>query len=275
MPGFSLTLLLLPRTGETAPSPGSEIISLLDEKPNTPGWKWCSGLPPPVVSSTSTNPPGGSSTSQSKGRILAAPDPINFMEAIQRAAQAIIQHEPELTHLDNVVGDGDAGLTHKSGAEHILRAVQNGDVSGEDVIGSITRIAQAVGNGMDGTSGALYSIFFSALAQGLYDSTSKSTSLTLAVWSEALQIAMSKLFSYTRARPPSRTLVDPLSAFVQGLEESGDFKSAVAKAAEAAENTKNLEARAGRATYVERERVKGVMDPGALGVKVILEALAS
>ena len=197
------------------------------------------------------------------------------MEAIQRAAQAIIQHEPELTHLDNVVGDGDAGLTHKSGAEHILRAVQNGDVSGEDVIGSITRIAQAVGNGMDGTSGALYSIFFSALAQGLYDSTSKSTSLTLAVWSEALQIAMSKLFSYTRARPPSRTLVDPLSAFVQGLEESGDFKSAVAKAAEAAENTKNLEARAGRATYVERERVKGVMDPGALGVKVILEALAS
>lgn len=275
MPGFSLTLLLLPRTGEAAPSPGSEIISLLDEKPDTPGWKWCSLLPPPVVSSTPTNPPGRSSTSQSKGHILAAPDPINFTEAIQRAAQAIIQHEPELTHLDNVVGDGDAGLTHKSGAEHILRAVQNGDVSGEDVIGSITRIAQAVGNGMDGTSGALYSIFFSALAQGLYDSTSKSTSLTLAVWSEALQIAMSKLFSYTRARPPSRTLVDPLSAFVQGLEESGDFKSAVAKAAEAAENTKNLEARAGRATYVERERVKGVMDPGALGVKVILEALAS
>jgi triose/dihydroxyacetone kinase / FAD-AMP lyase (cyclizing) len=273
MPGFSLTLLLLPRSGEAAPCTALDILLLLDEKPDTPGWKWSSRLPPPEVLSAPGTPPVASSTSQGKGRILAAPDPTRFIEAIQRAAQAIIQHEPELTRLDNIVGDGDAGLTHKSGAEHILRAVENGELSGEDVIGSITHIAQAVGSSMDGTSGALYSIFFSALAQGLYDSTSKATSLTLPVWSEALQIALSKLFTYTRARPPSRTLVDPLSAFVYGLEESSDLKSAVTRAAEAAESTKNLEARAGRATYVERERVKGVMDPGALGVKVILEAL--
>lgn len=273
MPGFSLTLLLLPRFGERAPCQDTEILSLLDAKPDTPGWKWCSQTPLSDVASLATSPPGTSSISNSKRRVIAAPDPAGFIEAIQYAAQAIIQHEPELTHLDNIVGDGDAGLTHKSGAEHILRAVQNGNISGSDVIGSITHIAQVVGNSMDGTSGGLYSIFFSALAQGLYDSTTDGTSLTLAVWTEALQSAVSKLFTYTRARPPSRTLVDPLSAFVQELQENSDFKNAVAKAAEAAENTKNLEARAGRATYVDKDKVKGIMDPGALGVKVILEAM--
>jgi triose/dihydroxyacetone kinase / FAD-AMP lyase (cyclizing) len=273
MPGFSLTLLLLPRSGEESPCPGSEILSLLDDRPNTPGWKWCSQQPPSWPTSSSTIPPQTHSTSQSKGHRLAAPDPTGFVEAIRRAAQAIIQHEAELTRLDNIVGDGDAGLTHKAGAEHILRAVQNGDIDGNDVIGSVTRIAQAAGKGMDGTSGALYSIFFSALAQGLYDSAVTGKSLTLAVWAEALRTALSKLFTYTRARPPSRTLVDPLAAFVQELEESGDFNSAVTKAAEATENTKNLEARAGRATYVEVEKVKGVVDPGALGVTVILKAM--
>ena len=273
MPGFSLTLLLLPRFGETAPCQGPVILSLLDDTPNTPGWKWCSKGPPPGLTSSLTSLPETGSASKSEGRTLAAPDPTGFVEAIQRAAEAIIQNEPELTRLDNITGDGDAGLTHKSGAEHILHTMQNGGVNGEDVIGSITNIARVIGDSMDGTSGALYSIFFSALAQGLYDSTSNGTSLTLGVWTEALQTAVSKLFTYTRARPPSRTLVDPLVAFVQGLEDSGDFNSAVTQAAQAAEKTKTLEASAGRATYVEKEKVKGSMDPGALGVKVILEAL--
>ena len=273
MPGFSLTLLLLPRSGEAAPCQESDILSFLDDTPNTPGWKWCSKTPPPEITPSSTSLSESNYTSQSKGRTLVAPDPTGFVKAIQHAANVIIQNVPELTRLDNITGDGDAGLTHKSGAEQILLAVQNGDVSGEDVIGAITNIAQAIGSGMDGTSGALYSIFFSALAQGLYDSTSNDTSLTLRVWTEALQIAISKLFTYTRARPPSRTLVDPLVAFVQELEESGNLNSAVSQAAKAAENTKNIEARAGRAAYVEKAKVKGAMDPGALGVKVILEAL--
>jgi dihydroxyacetone kinase len=49
----------------------------------------------------------------------------------------------------------------------------------------------------------------------------------------------------------------------------------VKKAAEAAEATRDTEARVGRSAYVEAELLKRekVPDPGAWGVKVLLEAL--
>lgn len=92
------------------------------------------------------------------------------------------------------------------------------------------------------------------------------------VWASALEYALDRLFSYTRARPPSRTLVDPLAAFVQTFSSS-DFSNAVKAAAAAAENTRNLDAKAGRSAYVESDLLKKekVADPGAWGVKVILE----
>ncbi|KAF8518010.1 dihydroxyacetone kinase [Hysterangium stoloniferum] len=273
MPGFSLTLLLLPRSGESAPANASDILSLLDEKSNAPGWRWASCLAPGEISSTAEV--SKAATPKSTFRKLAASDPAAFVNAIRRAASAIIENEAELSRLDSIVGDGDAGLTHKSGAEHVLRAVDSGAANGEDVIGAIGQIAKAVGDGMDGTSGALYSIFFSALVQGMHDSADGKNQITLEIWTEALRSSLSKLYSYTRARPPSRTLVDPLAAFVEGLNNGLGLRKAVQKAADATNHTKDLEAKAGRTTYVEREKVKGVVDPGALGVKIILEALLS
>lgn len=53
------------------------------------------------------------------------------------------------------------------------------------------------------------------------------------------------------------------------------FAGAVKAAAEAAEATKELEAKAGRSAYVESDLLKKekVADPGAWGVKTILENL--
>ena len=103
---------------------------------------------------------------------------------------------------------------------------------------------------------------------------SSTSQVTLEIWSKALNHAVDRLFSYTRARPPSRTLVDPLAAFVKTLSSS-DFSTAVKAAGDAAEATKNLEAKAGRSAYVESDLLKKekVADPGAWGVKVILENL--
>lgn len=47
----------------------------------------------------------------------AASDPKGFIDAITRAAKALIAAEPEITQQDTVAGDGDAGLTLKAGAE--------------------------------------------------------------------------------------------------------------------------------------------------------------
>lgn len=56
-----------------------------------------------------------------------------------------------------------------------------------------------------------------------------------------------------------------------------DVKSAVSKAAHAAEATRDLDAKAGRSAYVEGDRLKQekVPDPGAWGIKTILESIVS
>lgn len=94
-------------------------------------------------------------------------------------------------------------------------------------------------------------------------------------WSGALGSALKRLYTYTRARRPSRTLVDPLSAFVESFVSGKNLVEAVNAAATAAEETKNVVAKAGRSAYVESESLKKerVADPGAWGIKLILEAL--
>ena len=47
MPGFSLTLLLLPGPGESYSS--KQILELVDAPASAPGWKWTSGKEPGVV----------------------------------------------------------------------------------------------------------------------------------------------------------------------------------------------------------------------------------
>ena len=83
------------------------------------------------------------------------------------------------------------------------------------------------------------------------------------------------MYTYTRARRPSRTLVDPLSAFVESFVSGENLVKAVAAAATATDQTKDVEAKAGRSAYLESESLKKekLADPGAWGVKLILEAL--
>lgn len=151
-----------------------------------------------------------------------------------------------------------------------------------------------------GTSGALYSIFFNGLASGLRSAAEKhgSKTATSAVWADALAAAKATLFEYTRgdsflttsalrprlthlfpplqARSPSRTLVDPLEAFVNAFSaDSSDLTGAVQAAVDAAAHTAKIDAKAGRAAYVGREELAkaNVPDPGAHGVAILLQGI--
>ena len=78
---------------------------------------------------------------------------------------------------------------------------------------------------MGGTSGALYSIYLSALAQGV--AQSKEPKVTLPVIAKAAEFALTALGKYTPARVGDRTLVDALDPFVKELNESQDLWRAV------------------------------------------------
>ncbi|KAH8108337.1 dihydroxyacetone kinase [Phellopilus nigrolimitatus] len=276
MPGFSLTILLLPRVSDANAPSMSEILSLLDEKADAPGWKWSAPSPPELVAQSTSAPAVESLDLKAKEQPkIAAADPQAFVQSVTKACKALAGAEPEITQMDNIAGDGDCGLTLKAGAEGVLKEIEKGNIVGTDIIGATLAIAKQTEEQMGGTSGALYSIFFSSLAQGLVSAVSShDTKATPEVWSSAFTHALERLYSYTRARPPSRTLVDPLDAFQKTLA-SVDFAGAVKAAADAAEATKSLDAKAGRSAYVESELLKkeNVPDPGAWGIKVILENL--
>ncbi|KAH9000449.1 dihydroxyacetone kinase 1 [Lactarius akahatsu] len=272
MPGFSLTLLLLPSASDVTP-PSDLILRLLDASTSAPGWKWTSGAAPSAPSAPPAVLPSERAADQ--GQRVRAQDVRGFERSVERACDALDKAEPEITKMDTVSGDGDCGLTLQTGANAVLALLRAGSISGEDVVGALIAVSEVASEKMGGTSGALYSIFFSALAQAL--SSSGAGEATAEDWSRAVSAAREQLYTYTRARPPSRTLVDPLAAFADAFSAGpSDLGNAVRRAAEAAEATRDAEARVGRSAYLEggllkRERVP---DPGAWGVKVLLEALA-
>jgi triose/dihydroxyacetone kinase / FAD-AMP lyase (cyclizing) len=95
-------------------------------------------------------------------------------------------------------------------------------------VSGILAIARLVEDTMGGTSGALYSIYLSALAQGV--SSQSSQRITLATISSAAEFALQALGKYTPARVGDRTLVDALDPFVRELVAGGGIMKAVAAA---------------------------------------------
>ena len=112
MPGFSLTLLRLPSQGDASSFKANEILSLLDDKPNVPGWKW---TPPsePLAEVEQLVDGQGVLAARDDVLQLKAEDPNSFLSAIRNASNKLIAAEPEITRMDTIAGDGDAGLTLK------------------------------------------------------------------------------------------------------------------------------------------------------------------
>ncbi|BGP12610.1 hypothetical protein JCM10213v2_000527 [Rhodosporidiobolus nylandii] len=293
LPGFSLTLLLLPR--EPLPLPAiasttsdlafdaSLLIDLFDAPTEAPAWKWAfKGQPEMKV----VEEEGGKTSRKEEraGEEVKGPkptDPKLFISALESALKSVISAEPEITKYDTIAGDGDAGLTLKAGAEGILAALSENKVSDKDVVAAMVACSAVVEKEMGGTSGGLYAIGLSGLSKGLLEAAKEkgAEEATPQVWARGLELALNTLYRYTRARPPSRTLIDPLSSFILTYSADptspGALANAIAAAKEAAEATRDLEAKAGRAAYVNQESIKqaSVPDAGAWGVWKLLEGV--
>ncbi|KAI7954277.1 hypothetical protein MJO28_006824 [Puccinia striiformis f. sp. tritici] len=290
MSGFSISLILLPPAnedvvidivGESSLSISANmILDLFDAPADCPGWKSSHAGQPRFSKAEKKepkvqDPEVAEGEKKSTGGTLAVSDPALFIKAVQSACKALISAEPEITKYDTIAGDGDCGLTLKSGAEGILTAIDQEKIMGTDLVSDLLQISEVVNRDMGGTSGGLYSIYFNALAVGI-GKTKNSKTIDSQAWANALDFALNTLYKYTRARSPSRTLIDPLSAFVLTFTLTpSEFDKAIEAAKESAENTIYLDAKAGRASYVDRQKLQDsqVPDAGAWGVWKLLEAI--
>ncbi|KAM0326111.1 hypothetical protein ACHAQA_006704 [Verticillium albo-atrum] len=192
--------------------------------------------------------------------------------ALIRALKDLIAAEPAITEYDTVVGDGDCGICLKRGAEGILEHIEESGLTG-DVVVDITSIIPIVERTMDGTSGALYSIFLHALITAIRNRLPGPTSPK--TWASVLKQSSDVLSKYTPAQPGDRTLIDALYPFIEVLFSSENFKQAADAAMKGAEKTKGMHASLGRTVYVGGYGYQKVPDPGAWGLAIFLGGLAS
>lgn len=269
-PGFSITLLNLNKAA-TETYTKEDVLGFLDAPTNAPGWK------PKIYSDEQWQKPEPEIKELPVAhaeypKLDAKVDGAAFGELLKRAMELLISKEPEITKYDTQVGDGDCGETLKNGAEAILKALSSDKQFKEnlnDLVATVSAITEIVEDKMGGTSGGIYAIFLTSFAKNLQQAKSIDVKLVSKALSDALYEG---LFKYTKARKGGRTLVDTLQPFVDTLVETGDVDKLVKAAKESCDNTAKLQAKFGRASYVnEEEFAGGVPDPGAVGLLAIIQ----
>jgi hypothetical protein len=181
---------------------------------------------------------------------------------IHAGCDSVIKDEAAITEYDTIVGDGDCGYTLRDGAKQVLYFISDADLS--KLPSTLSELVDDLEVNMGGTSGALYCIFLSSLAQNLS---------TASNFPEALKGALDHLLNYTRARLGDRTVLDCLIPFTETLLKTGNAKNALEEAAKGVESTKKLEAKMGRSSYLDEAATRGVPDPGAYGLLKLLEGM--
>ena len=158
-------------------------------------------------------------------------------------------------------------MTLARGAKAVQSFLSSSSLTTDAVL-SILHLASVIEDNMDGTSGAIYSIFFASLASALR--SAPAGELSAESWTKVAVDALKQLQSATPARKGDRTLMDALEPFVEALQGGKGVKEAVEEARKGKETTKGMKAAFGRAVYVEESAWKEVPDPGAEGVVAIV-----
>jgi hypothetical protein len=219
----------------------------------------------PQLKPSSTLHTTSAATPSTSARIGSSKIPFSdpqVRKIITAGCESVIKDEPTITEYDTIVGDGDCGYTLRDGAKQVLHFISNADLS--TLPSTLSSLVDDLEVNMGGTSGALYCIFLSSLAQNLWDAPT---------FPDALKGALDQLLKYTKARLGDRTCLDCLIPFVETLKKTRDATQALVDAEKGVETTKKLEAKLGRSSYLDEAATRGVPDPGAYGLLKLLEGM--
>jgi dihydroxyacetone kinase len=177
----------------------------------------------------------------------------------------LIKLENRLNALDAKVGDGDTGSTFAQGARDIAQRLEENTLPLNDVSTLLLLVGERLATVMGGSSGVLMSIFFTAAGQKRHDGQSLP---------QALLSGLAQVKQYGGADLGDRTLIDALQPALEALQK-GDLQAAARAAQQGADATaKMVKAGAGRSSYVNKDNLDGVMDPGAVAVAEVFKAMA-
>ena len=192
---------------------------------------------------------------------------------IRRSLQVLVQSADELRDLDQALGDGDLGITITAGSQAVVTELENlpDDASPTDLARTC---AKSFASANPSTMAALIA---GALLAGSR------------VWEDRSDIGLTQAAEFTDAAARSiaqrgktevgdKTILDGIAAAAAALQGADDPEQAVSAVVEAAgravEDTKALQSRRGRASWLQ-ERSIGLADPGATAFLRFVEAWAT
>ncbi|XP_074228040.1 triokinase/FMN cyclase isoform X4 [Camelus bactrianus] len=261
MPGISLTLLLV----------DEPLLKLIDADTTASAWPnmakvsvtgrtWIRAAPTEPLEAPDSTATGGTDSKQ-------------MVLVLERVCTTLLGLEEHLNALDRAAGDGDCGTTHSRAARAIQGWLKEGQPPASPAQ-LLSKLSLLLLEKMGGSSGALYGLFLTAAAQPLKAKTD------LPAWSAAMDAGLEAMQKYGKAAPGDRTMLDSLWAAGQELQAWKSpganlfqiLTKAVKSAEAAAEATRNMEAGAGRASYISSARLDQP-DPGAVAAAAILRAI--
>lgn len=184
-------------------------------------------------------------------------------EFLTQCCQVLIASETDLNALDAKTGDGDTGTTLAGAASALINAMDRLPLADH------TQLYRAIGlelsQTMGGSSGVLLAIFFAATGDGA------SSGLPMR---EALMACLTRMQEIGGADIGDRTMVDALAPALESLDKG--FNEAAKSARAGAEYTATLlQAKAGRASYLNAKQLAGHIDPGAEAIARLFEHIAN
>jgi len=192
-----------------------------------------------------------------------------FKSLVRAAAEKVIASAPELTALDQAIGDGDHGTNMKRGFEAVLGKLDS--IGAQPLDEAFKTIGKTLVMTVGGASGPLYGSFFLAAGEAL--SGSKHLPDDLA---EVFGRGVGAVSARGRSQAGEKTMLDVLVPVLETLKSEAGRPDLVERvrttASEAVERTVPMRATKGRASFLG-ERSVGHVDPGARSSCVLLQAV--
>jgi phosphoenolpyruvate---glycerone phosphotransferase subunit DhaL len=196
--------------------------------------------------------------------------PDTFKSIVKEAAEQVIASAPELTALDQAIGDGDHGINMKRGFQAVLAKLDT--IGAQPLDEAVKTIGKTLVMTVGGASGPLYGSFFLAAGEALAHKTLPED------LADVFGSGVNAVSARGRSQAGEKTMLDVLVPVLDILKTEASRADLIARvratATEAVARTAAMQATKGRASYLGSRSV-GHVDPGARSSCVLLQAVCS
>ena len=197
--------------------------------------------------------------------------PDTFKSLVKAAAEQVIASAPELTALDQAIGDGDHGANMKRGFEAVLSKLDT--IGAQPLDEALKSIGKTLVMTVGGASGPLYGSFFLAAGEALSQDRSLPENLA-----DVFSSGVDAVSARGRSHVGEKTMLDVLVPVLETLKSEAGRPDLIerirATASESVQRTVPMQATKGRASFLGARSI-GHVDPGAKSSCVMLHAVCS